>query len=489
MNDLAEKALRGVDAARRAVAARPMRGFGVLGLVLAVVVVLAGGRINAERPTRPVSGWFGLQDARGVPHVAWLPGAILLAAVAALAVLWLAVVRFVRRHDEPERRVWSLTAAWGLPFALGPPLLGTSVQSYVAYGLLERHGLDPYHYGASRLAGNAIVAAVEPAARDTPSAAGPLGTLAQHLAVSVASGSALGAILLLRGLAVICVVLIGRLAADLAGRQRSRALTLTVLNPLLLLYLVSAARLEALMMVLVLAALSAAGQRRWLTAVALTCLAGSVEGPAFLLVPAVIAAHWLGRGRASGWLVVGRDLLVAAATVVAAALVVPNGFGWLWTVSRQFAAHPPYSVASAIAKLLTPVVRGASYDDLAAGARITTVTAMVCVVGYLVVTPQRRALDRTAGYTLLAVALLAPMLYPWYLLWGVLCLAPSATGTRRVAVLALSVAGCLLSPPGFTITTTNVLSAVALAVIAAVLAVLPSVRRRSGSGMPVTAGK
>ena len=40
------------------------------------------------------------------------------------------------------------------------------------------------------------------------------------------------------------------------------------------------------------------------------------------------------------------------------------------------------------------------------------------------------------------------MLRPWYLLWGVLCLAPTATGTRRIMVLALSAAGCVLVPPG-----------------------------------------
>jgi alpha-1,6-mannosyltransferase len=487
MNDLAEKALHGLDVARRAMVARPMRSFAALGFLVAAVVVVAGGQVNAQQPTRPLTGWFGLQSSHGVRNGHWLPGAIMLAAIVALALLWLGVVRFVRRRDEPESQVWWVAGAWALPFVIGPPLLGTTVQTYVAFGLLQRHGHSPYDFAPARLGANAIVAAIEPAVRDTPSSAGPLGTVVQHLAVSISAGSALGGLLVLRGIAVVCTILIGRLAADLAGPSRARALSLTVLNPLVLLYLVSAARLDGLLLVFVLAALSAASQRRWLAAVALACLAGSVSGQGFLLVPAIIAVHLLGRRTVPVWLLLARDLLVAAVTTVVAALVAMDGFGWLWTVSKQFSAHPPFSVASAVAKVLTPIVRGASYDDLAAGARITVVSAMVSVVGYLVVTARQRALERTAGFALLALALLSPVMFPWYLLWGLVCLAAAATGGRRVAVLALSVVGCLLNPPGFSTTTTNVLSGVALVVTAVVLASLPSVRRAT---QPViTAGR
>jgi len=489
MNDLAEKALHGINVARRAMVARPMRSFAGIGFLFATAVVIAGGLVNAQRPTRPLSGWFGLQSGRGIRDAHWLPGTIMLAAVVALALLWLGVVRFVRRRNEPESQVWWVAGAWALPFIVGPPLLGTTVQTYVAFGLLQRHGHSPYDFGPSRLGANAVVAAIEPAARDTASSAGPLGTLVQHLAVSISAGGALGGLLVLRGIAVICTIFIGRLAADLAGPGRARALSLTVLNPLVLLYIVSAARLDGLLLVFVLAALSAASQRRWLAAVALACVAGSVSAQGFLIVPAIIAVHLLGRRTVPVWLLLGRDLLVAALTTVAAAFAINDGFGWLRTVSDQFSAHPPFSVASAVAKVLTPIVRGASYDDLAAGARITVVSAMVFVVVYLVVTARQRALERTAGSALLALALLSPVMYPWYLLWGLVCLAAAATGGRRVAVLALSVAGCLLNPPGFSTTTTNVLSGVALVVTAAVLASLPSVRRATRGQPAITGGR
>ncbi|HZC71559.1 MAG TPA: polyprenol phosphomannose-dependent alpha 1,6 mannosyltransferase MptB [Jatrophihabitans sp.] len=488
MNDLAEKALQGLNVARRGVVGHPMLTFGALGLVIASGVVVAGGQVNSVRATRPLNSWLGLQDTHTAQASDWVAGAIMLAALALLVLLWLAVVAFVRRHDQPDARVWWVAAACGLPFALGPPLMGTSVQTYAAYGLLQRHALSPYDYGPSRLGSDHIVTAIEPGARGTPSAAGPLGSLLQHLSVSVATGSTTGAIIVLRAVGVIAAVAIGRLAADLSGAFPCRALTLTVLNPLLLLYVVSAARLDGVMLALVLAALSAANQRRWLVSVALICLAGCVLAEAFVVLPAILAVHWLGRRTIPTWLLLGRDLLVAAGTTVAAGFIVRDGFGWLWTVTKQFSAHTPYSITGAIAKLLSPIVRGASYDDLAAGARITAVTAMVCVIAFLIGTARQRSLERTAGYCLLALGLLSPVLYPWYLLWGTMCLAASANGARLTAVLALCAAGCMLDPQGFTPTTTNVITGIALGVVALVMISLPALRRDSRERQSATAG-
>ena len=487
MNDLAEKTLAGLDVARRQLAARPMSCFAAAGLGISSAVMIAGGRVNAARPTRPLSSWLGLQDTHGARASDVAPAALMLIGIVALVLLWLGLAVFVDRHDQPDRRMWAVAGAWALPFMIGPPLLGSTAQTYGAFGLLQRHGFSPYDSGASRLGAARVVAAIEPASRNTPSSVGPLGSLIEHLAVSISAGSALGALIVLRAVAVLATVLMGRVAAEIAGRQRARALTLTILNPLVLLFVVSGEHLDGLMVALLLAAISAAGQRRWLAAIVLACVAGSIDGPAFVAVPAIIAAHWFGRRTIRSWLLIGRDALVAALTIVVPGVVVSDGFGWLRTVSKQFSAHPPYSIASALAKMFDPVVRGASYDDLAAGARITTVTAMVCVIAYLVMTSRQRALERTIGYSLLAMALLAPVLFPWYLLWGTICLAPTANGTRRVAVLALCAAGCVLAPEGFSETTTHVLTGVGLAAVAVVLLTLAKRRRAARWSEPVSA--
>jgi hypothetical protein len=374
-----------------------------------------------------------------------------------------------------------------MPFAVGPPFMDSTVYSYAAFGLMQRQGRDPYEHGPALLGSRAVVAAIDPGARGTPSGVGPLGTLTQHLAISIGGGEPLGAVIVLRVVGVLAAIAIGRLALELAGAQPARALSMTVLNPLVLLYAVSSSHLDGVMVALVLGALVAANRRRWLWSVALACLAGAVTPQGYLVVPAIVVAHWLGRRRVSGWLIVGRDLAVAAATVLATGFAVDSGFGWLQTVSKQFSAHTPFAIAGGVAKLMTPIVRGASYDDLAAGARITTVTATVCAVVYLLVTSRQRALERTAGYSLLALALLAPVLYPWYLLWGALCLAPAAVGSRRTVVLALCAAGCLLVPPGFSPLTANVITGVALVVVAG-LTYLALTRPAHAPGSAVSAG-
>jgi alpha-1,6-mannosyltransferase len=489
MNDLAEKALHGLDVARREVCARPMLSFAVLGFLTSSVVLVAGARARSARPARPLTTWLGLQDTHGAHQDAWVPGMIMVAAVLTLVLLWIAVVEFVRRSDQPERRVWWVAGAWALPFAAGPPLMDTTAYSYTAFGLVQRVGLSPYHVSANRLGNNAIVTAIDPGARGTLSGVGPLGTVVEHLAVSISSGNPLGAVIVLRVIAVLVAVVIGRLAADLAGARRSRALTLTILNPLLLLFVVSAEHLDGLMVALVLAAVSAANRRRWASAIVLGCLAGSVSGQGFVVLPAIITVHWLGRRTVAWWRVVARDVVLAGAAIAAVGFAVSDGFDWVSTVSKQFAAHTPLSAASAVAKVLSPVVRGASYDDLAAGARITVITAMVCAIGYLVATARHRALERTVGYSLLAMALLAPVLYPWYLLWGTLCLAPGVTGVRRIGLLALCAAGCVLMPMGFSPATTDVVASGAVTAVLASAVGFAALRQRARApAEPVSAG-
>lgn len=488
MNDLAEKALQGLDVARRRVRDRPMPWLGGAGFVVATGVVVAGARVGAARSTRGLTTWLGLQNPRGVRAGDSRPGTLLLIAIVALVLLWLVVVEVVRRTRQSETRVWWVALAWTTPFAIGPPLLDTSVYSYAAYGLLQRSGRDPYVDPPADLGPTHLVAAIDPGARGTPSAAGPLGTLLQHLSVSISSGSALGAVLVLRVVGLAAAVFIARAAADLSGNRRAEAVSLCGLNPLVLLYVVSSPHLDGTMVALLLAALVAANQRRWTRAVALAAAAGAVTGQALVVVVVIIVTHWLARGGGAGWRVAGRDLVVAAAVTAGAALVQPGGFGWLGTVDNQFSAHPPFAVAGLIGRVLSPIVRDASFDDLAAGGRITALAAAACVLAYLLATAGRRAVERTAGGALLALGLLAPVLNPWYLLWGSLCLAPTATGARRTTVIALTVVGCLLTPPGFSAGVSDALTGAALVVVALVVGALVLAEHRRTARMALSAG-
>jgi hypothetical protein len=468
MNDLAERALHGLDVTRKRVVARPVPWLAAAGFLASALVVVMGGRIGASPAAVPINSWLGLLPKSGYRIVGVLPGLVMLAGIAALAVVWLTVLVLVARRRIGERAVWTMGALWALPFVAGPPLLSTDVFSAVARGLLARQGLSPYHHGPAAIDDQArLVSAIDPALRGTRGTGGPLSVAIEHLFATATGSSAVGALLLLRALAVISVVAIGRLAMELAGPRRDVALALTALNPAVLLFVVSGARLDGVLVALLLGAFVAAGQRRWALAVVLACLAAGLKPVALVAVVAVIAAHAVGARHSIAWRIAGRDVAIAVPVLAACTLVVPYGLGWAGNFSSLTREHTPLAPASLVSDLISTVVSAASFDDLAAGGRVAAGLAGLTAVMYLLVTIRNRPLEWTVGYALLAIGLLGPVLYPWYLLWGLLCLAPTARRSLRDWVVALSLAACVLAPAGFTERTAEVVTTCCLAAIAA----------------------
>ncbi|MDQ2748219.1 MAG: polyprenol phosphomannose-dependent alpha 1,6 mannosyltransferase MptB [Actinomycetota bacterium] len=403
------------------------------------VTVLAGGQDGTVATTVPLSRWLGMLSATGyrAGH-SWLAGLLLFLGIASLALLWTAVLHRPADAALSERQAWWIAAGWWAPFVIGPPLISKDVFSYAAQGLMVRSGLDPYASGVSALAqvpsdaAARLLAAVDPTWRSAPSPYGPLGTIVEHLAIAISGGSPLGAVLVLRGLAVGCVVAIAFQAMHLSGNRRPEALILVVLNPLVLLHLISGAHLEASMGALLLGALVTARHNHWVWAVFLACAAGSIKAPAFAAVLPIIAAHALAEPDRRTRLLVGlRDAAVAAISATGFMLLVDNGTGWVNGLSTPAQGYTPFAPASLIGDLFRRVVVSASPDDLAAGGRITCLLAAIFIVAVLSATARKRSLQRNVGYSLLALALLSPTIYPWYLLWGVLCLAAAVTGRER----------------------------------------------------------
>ncbi|MBE7189134.1 polyprenol phosphomannose-dependent alpha 1,6 mannosyltransferase MptB [Jatrophihabitans endophyticus] len=488
MNDLAEKAWHGALAVGRAVRDHPMRSFGLSGLVAGSVAVVAGGQVAARASSRPFTAWLGLASTHGVSTGDAGSAVALLVAVVLLVGLWIGLVETVRRQGQPLRRVWTVAGAWALPFVLGPPLMDTSVDSYVAYARLERLGRDPYVSRPLDLGTSPVVTAIDPVTRGDQSSAGPLGTLLQHFAISVSGGGLTATLIVFRVMGVLAAFAIGRGAVRLASPSaapdttRGTALALCALNPLVLLYVVSSPHLEGVTVALLLSAAVAARRRRWPRALVLASLAGTVTTVGFVAVPVIVAVHLTAHRQGRWWRALGLDVVVAAVPIALLRLAVPDGFGWVRTVRGQFDQHTPFAVADAVGRLLSPVVRAASYDDLAAGGWVTAAAAAACVIGYLVLTPRERGVEAGIGYGLLALALLAPVLHPWYLMWGVLVFAPTASGMRRTWVQALTAAGCVLTPPGFGTTTTYVVTGIGLGVVTVVTAaVLRAQDRAAGA--------
>jgi hypothetical protein len=464
----------------------PHLSLSAAGFAAACVTVVAGGRVGTVRTVIPLTNWFGLFPRNTHPRSVWIPSTVLLGGVIALVLVWLLALRVLRAGRTSERTVWAIGAVWATPFIVGPPLLSNDVYTYAAQGLLLRDGLDPYRVGPAALGNVRALAAVDPSWRSVPSPYGPLASIVQHLAIAISGGSPLGAVIVFRALGVLCLVAVGLLALEVAGPRRVSALTLTVLNPLLLLQVVSAAHLDGVMCALVLAAVVAGSQRRWTAAIVLAAAAGSVKAPAYIAVLAVIAVHQGVPGRGVEWRTLLRDAAVGAAAVFAFALAVPDGWGWTRALTIPALGHTSLAPASLLADLISPVVRAASFDDLAAGGRITALigAGVICLV--LLATADRRGLERTTGYGLLAVGALSPVVYPWYLLGGVVCLLPTARHARRDWLVLVSGTGCLLSPPGFSTGVSTGVSIATLAVALAMIAPRTLARRRARlAGLPL----
>lgn len=425
----------------------PTAWYAAAGFAASVLTVVAGGRVGTVRVTIPLTTWFGLLSNSGYRKGgSMVPGLLMMAGIAGLVMLWLVLVRGSHPAVSTERRVWLVAGAWVTPLALGPPLLSNDVYSYAAQGLLVDRGFDPYSVGPSALGTGPAVGAVDPLWRSVASPYGPLATWFQHFAIVLAGGNPLGAVIVFRLLAVLCVVGIGVLAAGLAGSRRIPVLTLTVLNPLVLLQLVSAAHLEGLLCVLLLASLLAQRRGSHVVGIVLGCAAGAIKVPGLIAAIAGIAARH--RGARPVWLAVARDGALAVAACLGFTMLVPHGWGWISALNTPALGYSSGAPASLLADVLHLFVRWASFDDLAMAGRAAALLAAVCIVVYLTATTGHRPLEATVGFGLLAVALLSPVIYPWYLLWGILCLAPIARGWLRAVLVVTCASAAAMAVPG-----------------------------------------
>ena len=99
---------------------------------------------------------------------------------------------------------------------------------------------------------------------------------------------------------------------------------------------------------------------------------------------------------------------------------------------------------------------------------------------------------RALGLTLTVLVILGPVIQPWYLSWGLVLLAPVATGKVRSLIVSLSVATAFLGLPGGRQLVNDLLHSNPLAVAAALLVLLAILtvpltserHRKVGSGAP-----
>jgi len=440
-----------------------VRRFGTVGALLMAIGALGAGANPVDNPV------FGMR-LLGLPARNYTVSlAIICAGIAMVVLAWLWLGRLAKpgrvrllSRSQLDRTV----AMWAVPLALAPPLFSKDVYSYLAQSAMVARGIDPYTTGVADGLGVAdpLVRTIPNLWRDTPAPYGPLFLGLGRLITAIAGENVVASVLLHRVLALTGLAMIIWALPRLArrfGADPVCALWLGAANPLVLFHLVSGVHNEALMIGLMLVGLEVAlrsptSGRSWPLGAVVISLAAMVKVPALLALAflgVLLARRWGGRladlARAAGLLGA-----IAVGVTVAVGLGTRLGFGWLGALGTPNAVRswlsPVTDLGSLGGNLGVLLGLGDHTEAVLPLTRDVGLVVAACVCAWLLWGCLRGKVDALTGLGvgLGAVVLLGPVVHPWYLLWGAIPLAGSATATgyRRAAVV-LSVALALLVPP------------------------------------------
>jgi alpha-1,6-mannosyltransferase len=405
-----------------------VRCTGLAGSLLLAGAAWLGGASSPWEPTVTPRTILAGRDGVLLP-LCWLAGTLLLTGA------W-----WAGRRAVPSLRHALVTAAlWALPLLPFLPLGSYDVYSYACQGWQLAAGLDPYAGGVDLL-GCPWAGAVAPTWRTSPAPYGPV-FLAMAAAAAELGGSLTGTLALLRGIAVLAVVVLGWCLVRLArhtGVPPERAVWLVLACPLVPIHLISGAHNEAVMVALLAGGLLAAVSRRLLLAGVLLGLAVGVKATAVVVLP---FAALLFPG------LVRKAVLAGGAVAALAAVSLGTGLGLGWVtglsgsgVSVQWTA-PPTAIGMTLELFGVP--------GAVTGARIAGMIVLAAVLVWLWLRARGRDPVLHAGLALAATVLLAPVFHPWYALWPLTVLAVSLPRDTRWLAAPCAVAGVLCLPDGY----------------------------------------
>jgi hypothetical protein len=431
-----------------------LRRSALLGALATAAIVLGTLMGGKSFETHQAGSWFfGMPGApfgsigsdSSMPPIASL--ALIFGGLILLTRVWIGLLRVLNRnHEVPVRRIVFVVLAWAVPVLLAPPLFSRDVYTYAAQGEMMSHHINPYAYGPNVLGTTPFNQFADSVWLGTESPYGPT-FLSLDGAVDQASGhNFLTDLLLLRLLEVAGIAMVVAATPTLAraaGRDPAHAVLLGAGSPLVLLFLIGGAHNDALMLGLLMAGLAVAKRFGTVPGVILCALAAGVKSPAALGV-LFLGWVWAGPG-ASVRRRIGHTIaagLIALATMEAAAVVSGAGWGWIkntTTADTTFTGVTPINV----------VARGVSIVSHLFQVPVSTLAvrpvfmvlgvlaALVLGIRWLLRSPQD-GMVRCLGLTLLFLALLGPIVWAWYVTWGIVVLAAVAAGRLRNLVIVVS---------------------------------------------------
>jgi hypothetical protein len=464
-----------------------MSNYRPLGLAGSALLALGGAGCGALPGADPFVDWPVVRELRAVPTVA---AALACLGLTFLVTAWLRLGARIRLgtanrapHLSPREMVTTLLW-WAAPLAVAPPLFSRDVYSYLAQGAMALHGINPYHYGPAML-GGPLDRDIPPIWQFTPTPYGPVFIGAAITVMRTFGVHTVPAILGMRVVALAGMALVAHYGPELARRagvDPGAALWLGLLNPLVLVHFVGGAHNDALMVGLIVLGFSLVARGREATGterddhaevagIVAIALAVLVKAPAALallfVVPLIAVRGALPRswtlGSATGHTPTQdrRGLVWAAAkvaavtttTVVAVTVGVGLGYGWVRALHTPTRAHNGLSLSTDLGLLLGYPVGAlglATPAQVLSACRAIGLLAAAVVVVAALARSRRLGPLYTLGIALTAVVVLAPVVHPWYLLWGFIPLALGAPDgrVRRTVVAVSVVAPFALMPDG-----------------------------------------
>jgi alpha-1,6-mannosyltransferase len=447
---------------RRGVAPVSVRSAGLVGTIGSLCILLGVAQPGSPFVVHAPGAWFfgmpGPSPSAGGGGTARFVGVMLVySGIILMLGAWFELVRALRRQStvSPSKLV-AILVAWTVPVLVMPPLFSRDVYSYAAQGQMVTRGINPYLHGPSALGNGPFLRLVDPVWRHAPA---PYGPAWEHLSgwiVALAGHDPRASVIGFRLAAVVGVGLMvwGVPAlAESVGRNRSVALALGVLNPLVLLVLVGGAHNDALMLGLLVAGCALARRGQVLAGLLFCALAAEVKVPA--LIGAAFIGWWWGDS-GSNW--VRRVPRVVAAVAVAAgamaAISAVAGLGWRWLdgLSNPGVVVSWLDPATAVGLALGHLAGAAGYGGHTAGFVQSARSAglvLAAVLSFGLILRWRRVGEVQAlGFSLLAFVVLGPVVWPWYETWGFVFLAVVAEGWTLRLLLILSAVGCFADVPG-----------------------------------------
>jgi alpha-1,6-mannosyltransferase len=460
----------------------------ILGFIAVSAIVAGVSQQNSPFVLKQPGAWFfGVPSPTDTGAVHSTPDLFLgLVAVygglVLLARVWFSLARTLTQvPGVPVKRLALVLALWVIPLLVAPPLFSRDVYSYAAQGQMMSHHISPYLYGPGTLGiGSSYQQLVDPIWMNAPAPYGPLFLQIDGFLASASFHNVLGTVVLLRLLALVGVALLAfgipRLARSF-GRDPGEAFVLAILNPVTVLHFVGGAHNDALMLGLLVFGLALAREGRPVAGIVLCALAAAIKVPAAIGI-LYIGWNWMGAGVPLRERV--RPLLTAALIggLVMGALSVETGLGWGWianlaspgTVTSWLA--PATGLGIVLGHIVHVVGLGDPLRPLLSATRVLGLLGALVAGVVLLWRSDRIGMLRAMGITCLLVTVLGPVVQPWYLSWGLILLAPVATGKVRSLLITLSIASAFIGLPGGRNLAYDLLHTDPLTVAAALLACL-----------------